>query len=52
MINYISDCYRKWLLDKVICECWSTVKCANYLGRPHSKVLSDLNKFLEEAKVG
>jgi hypothetical protein len=51
-MNYIEECYRKWLLEKVIIECWTTLKCARFLKRPLNKVESDLKRFLDEVKIG
>jgi hypothetical protein len=51
-MGYIEDCYKKWLLDKVLCECWTTLRCAKVLGRSLEKVNADLKKFLDEVKMG
>jgi hypothetical protein len=51
-MGYIEECYRKWLLDKVLVECWTTLKCAKVLNRSLKRVNEDLKKFVEEVKVG
>ena len=51
-MGYIDDCYRKWLLEKVLVECWTTLKCAKVLGRSLEKVNEDLKKFLDDVKLG
>jgi hypothetical protein len=51
-MGYITEYYRKWLLDKVMIECWTTKKCAEYLGRSLEQVNRDLKKFLDEVKIG
>ena len=51
-MGYVEECYKKWLLKKVLEECWTTKKCAKELGRSLEKVNKDLKKFLEEIKLG
>jgi hypothetical protein len=45
--NYNNRQYRAWLLEKVIVECWTTNRCANYLNRDAKLVEADLDKFLK-----
>lgn len=51
-MGYVEECYKKWLLEKVIIECWTTLKCAKVLGRSVEKINEDLKKFSEEVKLG
>lgn len=37
--------YRRWLMTKVLIECWTLRKCAKVLGRNYSLVESDFNEF-------
>ena len=51
-MGYVETCYKKWLLDKVLVECWTTIRCAKILGRSLEQVNEDLKKFLDEVKLG
>lgn len=51
-MGYVEECYRKWLLERVLVDCWSSLKCAKVLGRSVEKINEDLKKFIEEVKVG
>ena len=51
-MGYVEESYRKWLLEKVLVECWSSLKCAKVLGRSVDKINEDLKKFVEEVKLG
>lgn len=51
-MGYVDEYYRKWLLTKVLVECWSTLKCSKVLGRSLEQVNADLKKFLDEVKMG
>lgn len=51
-MGYVEEYYRKWLLEKVLVECWTTKRCAKILGRSLEKVNADLKKFLDDVKMG
>lgn len=46
-MNYNESEYRKWLMTKVLIECWTLRKCAKELGRNYLLVEADFEKFNE-----
>ena len=46
-MNYHKAEYRKWLMTKVLIECWTLRKCARELGRSYTLVEKDFEEFNE-----
>lgn len=46
--EYERGMYKRWLLDKVLIECWTTDRCAKMIKADPEEVRQDFEKFLRE----
>ena len=46
--EYITCCYKQWLLHSILIECWTVTKCAKDLGRSVEEVQKDFDNFIKE----